>query len=107
MTRQITAFLLAICALALCIAPVLAHPGHEHKILGTVTMTASDHVMLQDKDGKDVTVFVTDETKVLQNKEPKTLEDIEKGMRVVVTAVEEKEKMMAKTIELGSAPTTN
>ena len=33
----------------------VAHPGHEHKIMGTVTMAAADHVMLKDKDGKDAT----------------------------------------------------
>jgi hypothetical protein len=85
-----------------------AHPGHEHKILGTLTMAASDHVMLKDKDGKEVTVYVNSETKVFKDKEPRKVEDIENGMRVVVTAVtqkeNEKEKMMAKTIELGSAP---
>ena len=36
-----------------------AHEGHDHKIMGTVTMAAADHVMLKDKDGKDVTVQVT------------------------------------------------
>jgi hypothetical protein len=43
---------------------LLAHEGHEHKVMGTVTMAAADHVMLKDKDGKDVTIKVTKETKV-------------------------------------------
>jgi hypothetical protein len=29
-----------------------AHEGHDHKVLGTVTMAAADHVMLKDKDSK-------------------------------------------------------
>ena len=37
-------------------ARVLAHEGHEHKVMGTVTMAAADHVMLKDKDGKDVRI---------------------------------------------------
>jgi hypothetical protein len=41
----------------------LAHEGHDHKVLGTVTMAAADHVMLEDKDNKDVTVYLTRETK--------------------------------------------
>jgi hypothetical protein len=63
--------------------------------------------MLKDKDGKDVTVFITADTKVLKDKEPMKVEDIETGMRVVVTAVTDNDKMMAKTIELGSKPETN
>jgi hypothetical protein len=85
--------------------PVLAHPGHEHKVMGTVTMAAADHVMLKDKDDKDVTIRVTKDTKV-KSKPPMKVEDIKAGTRVVVT-VEEKDKVLtAKTIEVGAAPTT-
>lgn len=110
MTRRFTITILALSALTLAWvagSPANAHPGHEHKILGTVTMAASDHVMLKDKEGKDVTVYITADTKVLKDKEPMKVEDIEAGMRVVVTAVTENDKMMAKTIELGSKPDTN
>ena len=86
--------------------PALAHEGHKHKVLGTVTMAASDHVMLKDKDGKDVTVLITKATKVLKDKKTMKIEDIKAGMRVVVTAVMEKEKMMATTIELGAVQAT-
>jgi hypothetical protein len=51
MTRRFTLSLIALFALA--IVPALAHPGHDHKILGTVTMAAADHVMVKDKAGKD------------------------------------------------------
>ena len=79
-----------------------AHEGHDHKIMGTVTMAAPDHVMLKDKDGKDVTVKVTKETKV-KAKPAVKVEEIKVGTRVVVTAVEEKDKSMtAKTIEVGA-----
>ena len=30
----------------------LAHEGHEHKVMGTVTMAAADHVMLKDRTEK-------------------------------------------------------
>jgi len=107
MTRRIAITLLALFVLGLTFAA--AHPGHEHKVLGTVTMAASDHVMLKDTDGKDVTVYITGDTKVLKDKEPMKVEDIATGMRVVITAVsdEKDEKMLAKTIEIGSAPESN
>jgi hypothetical protein len=89
---------------------VLAHEGHDHKVLGTVTMAAADHVMLKDKDNKDVTVYLTRETKVLRDNKPMRVEDITTGLRVVITATTVKEngvdKMVAKQVELGAAQPT-
>ncbi len=83
---------------------LLAHEGHEHKVMGTVTMAAADHVMLKDKDGRDVMVKVTKDTKV-RAKPAVTVEEIKVGSRVVISGVEEKDKSMtAKTIEVGAAP---
>lgn len=98
----ILAFVLAVAGGTLAVA----HEGHKHKVLGTVTMAASDHVMLKDKDGKDVTVHITKDTKVVRDKKAMTVGDIQVGMRVVVTAAIENTKVMATTIELGAAPAT-
>ena len=107
MTRRIGVALLVLFMLAVAERPLaFAHEGHPHKVLGTVTMAASDHVMLKDKDGKDVTVYITKDTKVLRTKKAMKVDDIKTGMRVVITAVTEKEKMVATTIELGAAPAT-
>jgi hypothetical protein len=82
---------------------IAAHEGHDHKIMGTVTMAAADHVMLKDKDGKDVTVQVTKDTKV-KAKPAVKVEEIKAGTRVVITASQEKDKSFkAKTIEVGVA----
>lgn len=111
MTRRFTIALLTAIPLAVFAAvPALAHPGHEHKVMGTVTMAASDHVMLKDKDGKGVTVYITKDTKVVKDKQEMKVADIKTGLRVVVTAVTEgekgKEKMIAKTIQLGASETS-
>ena len=88
-------------------ARLFAHEGHEHKVMGTVTMAAVDHVMLKDKDGKNVTVKVTKDTKV-RAKPTITPEEIKAGTRVVITAVEGKDKTMtATTIEVGVAAAAN
>ena len=86
----------------------IAHPGHEHKIMGTVTMAAADHVMLKDKDGKDATVGINKGTKFLRAKKAVKVSDVKVGMRVVVTAVtdENDDKSIAKLIELGPDPAT-
>ena len=83
---------------------LIAHDGHDHKVMGTVTMAAADHVMVKDKEGKEVTVQVTKATKV-KSKPAMTVEQIKVGTRVVITASMEKDKSLkAKTIEVGVAP---
>ena len=100
--KRLLTMLTAVAVLTLNGAHLVAHQGHDHKVMGTVTMAAADHVMLKDKDGKDVTVKVTRETKV-KAKSPMKVEEIKAGTRVVVTAVEEKDKSMtAKAIEVGA-----
>jgi uncharacterized Zn ribbon protein len=81
-----------------------AHEGHPHKIMGTVTMASVDHLMLKDREGKDITVRVAKDTKV-KAKPALKVEEIKRGTRVVVTALQEKDKSFtAKTIEVGTPP---
>ena len=79
----------------------LAHPNH--KVMGTVTMVAADHVMLKDKAGKEHTIKLAKTTKVTRNKKAMKAADIKVGTRVVVTAVSD-EDLTAKVIEVGAAP---
>jgi hypothetical protein len=103
MMRRLAMIVIALAGLAFGMAArVAAHEGHEHKVMGTVTMAAADHVMLKDKDGKDLTIKVTKDTKV-KAKPAVKIEEIKAGTRVVITAVEEKDKSMtAKAIEVGA-----
>jgi hypothetical protein len=105
--RRALALMLAGMAVAIP-APLLAHPGHEHKLLGTVTAVAADRLTLEAKDGAAVTVHLDRDTKVTKDKKPAKAADITTGMRVVVTAVTVKDKgadrTMARRIELGVTP---
>ena len=102
MTRRCTSVLIALCVLGLgSNARLLAHEGHDHKVMGTVTMAMADHIMLKDIDGKDVTIQVTRNTRVKAKPSIK-VEDIKVGTRVVVTAEMEKNKMIAKEIQVGA-----
>lgn len=87
-----------------------AHEGHEHKVMGTVTMAAADHVMVKQTDGKDVTVYLKGDTKIVKGKGSAKIADIKTNMRVVITAVTEKdkdrEKMVARSIQLGEVAAT-
>jgi len=107
MTRRLAVALLAL--LGLVVVPsarVVAHEGHPHKMMGTVTMAAPDHLMMKTTDGKDATIQITNETKITKAKKPVTVEDLTPGLRVVVTAVTVKSVTTAKSIEIGAAPTT-
>lgn len=109
MTRRFILAIAAAAAMTVAHAAVaIAHPGHEHKIMGTVTMAAADHVMLKDKDGKDATVNINKETKIVRAKKAMTVSDVKVGMRIVITAVtdENDDKSIAKVIELGPDPVT-
>jgi hypothetical protein len=101
MTRRLTAalFVLALVA-AVPAGRLAAHEGHDHKVMGTVTMAAADHVMLKDRAGKDVTVWVNNETQV-KAKQPTRPADIKPATRVVVTAVMEGNNLIARVIEVG------
>ena len=103
MIRRLATALVALFTFALTSIALHAHEGHDHKIMGTVTMAAADHVMLKDKDGKDITVKVTKDTKVKSRPSLK-VEELKAGTRVVITATEAKDKSFtAKTIEVGVA----
>lgn len=103
MTRRFALGVLALAAVSLAPAVRLfAHEGHEHKVLGAVTMAAADHIMLTTTAGKDVTIRVTKDTKV-RSTPPMKVEDIKPGTRVVVTAVTDKSTTTAKVIQVAPA----
>lgn len=81
---------------------LLAHEGHDHKVLGTVTMAAADHLMVKDREGKDITIQVTKATKV-RSKPVMKVEEIKAGTRVVVTARMQKHTYIATLVEVGDA----
>jgi hypothetical protein len=101
--KRLTATFVALAVLTLSTGSRLAaHQGHEHKVLGTVTMAAADQVTLKDRAGKDVIVKVTKDTKV-KAKSPIKVEEIAPGTRVVITALEGQDKSMTATaIEVGT-----
>jgi hypothetical protein len=74
------------------VAVSLAHEGHEHKILGTVSMRHELHLEVKTTDGKTTVVTLTDKTKVKRGDATAALDSIKQGERVVVTAVETKGK---------------
>lgn len=87
----------------------LAHPGHTHKVLGTVSVVHENHLEVKNVEGKAITLTVNDKTKIWRNKAPMRIADVKVGERVSVTYEESKDKagqitMVVKMIQLGVTP---
>lgn len=88
----------AVLALLVGSGAALAHPNH--RILGTASTIAVEHMIVKDRDGKEHTIKLVKTTKVTRNKRPIKVSDIPAGARIVVTVVSD-EDLTAKTIEVG------
>jgi hypothetical protein len=108
MTKQFLAATVA--AFFISIGGLSAHDGHVHTVMGTVTVAAADHLVVKTTDGKEVTIKVTEKTKVTRGKEVVKVLDLKVGTRIVMTPVSEKEPLVAAAIQVGApakpAPTT-
>lgn len=94
-----------VCLLIALVAPpaLVAHEGHDHKMMGTVTHVAADHVVVRTKSGKEVTVKVTDKTKVKRATAVLTMAAVQVGTRVVLNLGAGAEPLTAREIEVGKA----
>ena len=102
MTKPFGALLTILAVMTLGTTPrLVAHEGHDHKVMGTVTMAMADHIMVKDTAGKDVMIQVAKTTKI-KSKPAMKVEEIKTGTRVVITAAMEKDKMIAKEIQVGA-----
>jgi hypothetical protein len=92
---------LSLIALASFAGTVSAHPGHQHKALGTVGAVDASHVEVKTKDGKTVSVLLNAETKYLKGRAVAAATDVKVGQRVAVTYVEKDEKYVGTEVLLG------
>src|SRR5262245_51423221 len=100
---------IALLALFVISMPLLAHEGHDHKVMGTVAAVQDLRVDVKGADAKTSTVTLDDKTKISRGKSPAKVTDIKTGDRVVVTATETKDKagktiLLAKEVLLGTTP---
>jgi hypothetical protein len=100
--------LIALLQSMLVAVPLVAHEGHDHKVMGTVAAVQERQIDVRLADGKTSTVTLDDKTKILRGKTSVTVAEIRTGDRIVVTATETKDKdgkviMLAKEALLGVA----
>ena len=79
-------------------ALVLAHEGHAHKVLGTVTAIQKNTLEVKDKDGKLTKHVVDAKTKIRRGKTNASLTEVKVGDRIVVTFLETKDKATGKVV---------
>ena len=97
--------LVAAAALTLAlVAPVLAHEGHTHKVLGTVASVQADQIEVKGTDGKVVTIALDAKTAITRGKDKLDAAALKIGERVSVDYTQAKNTNTAKTIKLGTAP---
>jgi hypothetical protein len=92
---------LSFIALAWFAGTASAHPGHQHKALGTVGAVDASHVEIKTKGGKAVSVRLNAETKYLKGKAVAAATDVKVGQRVAVTYVAKDGKYVATEVLLG------
>ena len=101
-----TAFLaLVLAAAVLTPSLVVAHPGHDHKLMGTISSVDKNKVVVKTTEGKDMTFEITPLTTFKRGKNKGAQSDLKAGMRVEVNIGDGVEPLKAKEVQY-SAPTT-
>ena len=92
----------AILALVFLPAIAAAHGGMEH-VIGTVTSLSDNSVTVKTTAGKSVEVGFDAKTTFSRNNQTIHRADLKVGDRVVIHATEVNEKLVAHTVEAGTA----
>jgi hypothetical protein len=95
------AAILAILSVALLPGVAAAHGGEEH-VIGVVIKISDVSITVKTTAGKLVEVAFDAKTTYMRAKQPIQKTDIKAGDRIVIHAVEVKEKLVAHTIEIGT-----
>lgn len=87
-------------------AAAVAHPGHEHKLMGTITAIDGNKVSMTTTEGKDTTFSVTPTTAFKRGKAKGAQSDLRVGLRIVVNAGDGAEPLKAKEVQYAAPATT-
>jgi hypothetical protein len=100
-------FLFVVLALALLAPAVpLAHPGHDHKLMGTITSIDKNTVVVKTTEGKEMTFEITPITAFKRGKAKGAQSDLKAGLRVVVNIGDGVAPLKAKEVQYSAATTT-
>jgi len=101
------AFVTALAMTAVPLTSALAHEGHDHKLLGTITEVTADRLVVRaTKDGAVSSIALVATTKITRGKTRLAAGELKAGDRVVVNIGSGKAPLTAKAVQVGAAPTT-
>ena len=91
---------------AVMLAPrfALAHEGHDHTVMGTISSIDGTNLMVKTADGKQTMVMMDAKTKITQGTTKLDAKALKVGDRVVASGPEEKGMISAETVKIGAAP---
>ena len=101
-----TALFLVLATVLLAPAVPLAHPGHDHTLMGTITSIDKNKVVVKTTEGKDMTFEITPLTTFKRGKQKGAASDLKAGMRVVVNIGNGVEPLKAKDVQYSATTTT-
>ena len=101
-----TVLMLVVAAALLAPAASLAHPGHDHKLMGTISSIEKNKVVVKTTEGKDMTFEITPLTTFKRGKDKGAAADLKAGMRVVVNIGDGVAPLKAKEVQYSAATTT-
>ena len=89
-------------------AVALAHEGHAHKVMGTISSVTENQIEVKTTDGKTVTIALDAKTVYRHGKMKADAKMLKIGERVVVEAEQPKgaNVMTAKTIQMAASQTS-
>lgn len=96
--------LLLVLCMAFAATPVIAHPGHDHKIMGTIAAINGDSVTVKTTKGQDRTFEITAKTTILRGKQAGARADLVVGLRVIVNVVDDHEPLKARSVQYSAPP---
>lgn len=100
-------FLFTVLAISLLVPALpMAHPGHDHKLMGTISSIDKNKVVMKTTEGKDMTFEILPTTILKRGSAKGVQADLKPGMRVVVNVGDGVEPLKAKDLQYSAPATT-
>src|SRR5688572_27670136 len=101
-----TVLFLVLATALLAPAIPLAHPGHDHKLMGTISSIDKNKVVVKTTEGKDMTFEITPLTAFKRGKDKGAAAELKAGMRVGVDIGDGLEPLEAEEVQYCAASST-
>ena len=98
-----TRVIVAALAMGLAAPALLAHDGHVHTIMGTVTAVDAKVVKVKTPSGEVLSIAITEKTGVVRAKRKVAMAEVQVGRRVVVDIGNGEDPLIAREIQVGVA----